>query len=142
MTACVKCGHDPDAVVLQTWTLRLEKRLESANARTVNEGKSRWRYAAERDEWLSWVTVAARHAGVWWTASAAGKRRVTITRHYARRAREIDPDNLVAGAKPLVDALVMAKVVHDDKAQWLELHVLQHRDVINYTSVVVEEMKV
>lgn len=140
MTACVKCGHDPDAVVSARWTLMLDKRLTSANLRTVNAGASRWRYAKERDEW-QWLVKAERvNQRVTTVGGLPVKRRVTIERQYAGRCQEIDRDNLTAGAKPLVDALVREGVVHDDGSAWLELHVTQRRADANRTVVTVEEL--
>jgi hypothetical protein len=139
MSACVKCGHDPDAKVSGCWTLVLDMRITSANTRTVNAGASRWLYAKARDEW-QWLVKAERcNRGVT-VARPGGKRRVTIERQYAGRCQEMDRDNLVAGCKPLVDALVRELVVHDDKAAWLELHVTQVKAERNQTVVTVEEL--
>lgn len=139
MPPCEKCGHDPDAAVTARWVLVLDKRLTSANLRTVNAGASRWRYAKERDEWQSWVRLARVNQRVT-TARVSGKRRVTIDRQYSGRCQEIDRDNLTAGSKPLIDALVREGVVHDDGAAWLELHVTQRRADANRTVVTVEEL--
>lgn len=137
MTACSMCGFSPDAPVSARWEFVLEKRLTSANLRTVNAGASRWRYAKDRDEWFMWLRtrapLAARNA-------PSSKRRVTITRRYSGRCQEMDRDNLVAGTKTLVDAMVRDSVVHDDGCAWLELHVLQVRGEHNETHVVVEEL--
>lgn len=139
MTACVKCGHDPDAVVTARWVLVLDKRLTSANLHTVNAGASRWRYAKERDEWQEWVRLRRVNERVT-TARPSGKRRVTIERQYAGRCQEMDRDNLTAGAKPLVDALIREQVAFDDNPAWLELHVTQVRADRNQTVVTVEEL--
>lgn len=134
---CVKCGFSPDAVVSARWEVVLDKRIESANNRTVNAGATRWRYAKQRDEWTSWIRARAR--GIL-DARPSEKRRVTITRRYAGRCRLLDKDNLVGGCKALVDAMVHEGVVHDDKPQWLELHVLQEQGAKNETHVLVEEL--
>lgn len=141
MSACVKCGHDPSVAVRTLWTFTLDKRLTSANLRTVNVGASRWRYAKERDDWQMLVRVAAANSGnrAWLAAPTGIKRRVTITRHHAGRCKEIDRDNLVAGVKPLVDAFVRAGLLRDDDSAHLELHVLQMRTQRNVTHVLVEE---
>lgn len=139
MTACAKCGHDPEAAVSARWTLALDKRLTSANLHTVNVGASRWRYAKERDAW-QWLVKAERVNQRVVPATSASKRRVTIERVYAGRCQEMDRDNLVGGCKPLVDALVRERVVYDDKAAWLELHVTQRRGGSNETIVTVEKI--
>jgi len=140
--SCPKCGFSPDAEVTARWAFRLDKRIESANTRTVNAGASRWRYAKARDEWQWLVKLAAlavERSGLI-MARPSSKRRVTITRHYAGRCQEMDRDNLVAGCKALVDAMVREGVVHDDKREYLELHVLQERWDSNETCIVVEEL--
>jgi Holliday junction resolvase RusA-like endonuclease len=141
--ACPKCGFSSDAQVTARWSLTLPKRIESANAYTVNKGNSRWRYSKARDEW-QWLVKAAvlsligKQSFRLGHARPSGKRRVTITRHYAGRCQEIDRDNL--GVKPLVDALVREGVIHDDAPAWLELHVMQERGERNETTVEVEEL--
>lgn len=144
MTACVKCGHNPEAKVAGCWAFALDKRITSANTRTVNAGASRWRYAKERDEW-GWlvrlaIALALRESPKYRRSRPSSKRRVTITRAYAGRCQEIDRDNLVSGCKTLIDALVREGVVHDDGAEWLELHVQQDRGEKNETRVLVEEL--
>jgi hypothetical protein len=141
MSPCVKCGHNPDAQVTARWAFSLDKRITSANTRTVNAGASRWRYAKERDEWQWLVKAALRQFFVsLTTARPTSKRRITITRIYAGRCQAIDRDNLVGGVKALVDAIVREGVVHDDGAEWLELHVQQDRQDCNETHVLVEEL--
>lgn len=66
--------------------------------------------------------------------------RVTIERHMAGPG--LDPDNLVAGVKPILDAMVTLGLLVDDSARWLELHVSQHKTGKGepaYTSIVIEE---
>lgn len=137
MTACMKCGFSPDAAVSARWEFVLDKRIESANNRTVNAGASRWRYAKQRDEWTWFVRANSQHVS---TAGEVSRRRVTITRRYSGRCRLLDKDNLVGGCKALVDALVREGVAYDDKKPWLELHVLQEQGERNETHVLVEEL--
>ncbi|HEU4727656.1 MAG TPA: hypothetical protein VFT22_07200 [Kofleriaceae bacterium] len=136
---CVKCGHDPEAVVTASWTLELDKRVTSANLHVVNAGGSRWRYAKERDAW-AWLVRVARLAAAPGLAPADRRRRITVERVYAGRCQEIDVDNLVAGVKPLVDAMVREGMARDDSRAWLELHVMQRRAERNVTLVTVEEI--
>lgn len=140
MTACPMCGHDPARAVSARWEFVLDKRIESANNRTVNAGASRWRYAKQRDDWGWLVKIAAlsiTRSGLIMARSSV-KRRVTITRRYAGRCRLLDKDNL--GVKPLVDALVLEGIARDDDAVHLELHVLQVKSERNETHVLVEEL--
>jgi hypothetical protein len=139
MSACEKCSFDPSAAVAARWEFRLDKRVTSANAYLINKGASRWQYAKEREVW-GWLVRAARLEKQITHAASGGKRRVTITRHYAGRCQEIDRDNLLGGVKALVDALVAEVVVWDDASESLELHVLQGRWESNETCVLVEEL--
>lgn len=139
MTACVKCGFSPDAAVSARWEFVLDKRIESANNRTVNAGGSRWRYAKQRDDW-GWLVKRARRIEGIAAADPLVKRRITITRVYAGRCRLIDRDNVTAGCKALVDAMVLEGIARDDDAKHLELHVLQEQGEKNETHVLVEEL--
>ncbi len=124
MTACVKCGHNPAAKVIAAWAFTLAGELHSMNRHVVNFGAARHAYRRERDAW-AWLARAARlkHR----IAIATGRRRLTLTRIYAGRQRELDRDNLAGGAKPLVDALVREGLLVDDTSRWLELHHDQER---------------
>jgi Holliday junction resolvase RusA-like endonuclease len=50
------------------------------------------------------------------------KMRVVISQ---MRKRLLDPDNLVASVKPILDALVDWKLIKDDSNEWIELDVRQ-----------------
>lgn len=135
MPPCCKCGHDPDAPVRRSWTIRIDKAIESANGRTVNAGAARWRYAEQRDAWVSWLQFMAGDA-----RGATGRRRVTITRRYARKQREMDHDNLVSGTKSLRDAMKRVGVIADDSPDMLECHVLQEPSDRSETELLIEEI--
>jgi hypothetical protein len=51
-------------------------------------------------------------------SSASGRRRVMVER---RGVRALDPDNLVAGCKPLLDELVSLRLLLGDSPDLLEL---------------------
>lgn len=138
MTRCEKCGHDPDAPVVASWTFVLERQLLSLNARVSNVGASRWRYAKERDTW-SWLVRAARLKNQISAASGL-RRRLTLTRIYANGQRQIDRDNLAGGAKPLVDAIVREGLLRDDSPTWLELHHDQEPGASRAVRVLLEEL--
>jgi len=137
VTACVKCGHDPDAPVTASWEFVLEHEALSMNARIVNVGAARWRYAKERDAW-GWLVRAAklRHR----ITAATGRRRMTLTRIYAARQRELDEDNLKGGTKSLVDAIKREGLLVDDTRAWLELHHAQERGQSRCVRVLLEEL--
>lgn len=121
MTACMKCGHDPDAKVVASWTFVLDCEVESLNARHVNAGSNaaKAKYRDARTAW-EWLIRAARleHR----ITPATGRRRLTLTRIYARGQRALDRDNLAGGMKPLVDAIAREGLLRDDTPAWLELH--------------------
>lgn len=50
---------------------------------------------------------------------------VQVTLYRAYKARPMDPDNLAACAKPVLDALVRARIIQDDSAKHIELEVQQ-----------------
>ena len=50
---------------------------------------------------------------------------VRVVLYRAYKARPMDPDNLTACAKPVLDALVRARIIQDDSAKHIELEVQQ-----------------
>lgn len=68
----------------------------------------------------------------------APKMRVQIVSH---RSAELDRDNLVGGAKPLVDALKDVHVIRDDSPAWAEVEYIQVVDKANKTVIDLEEAK-
>jgi Holliday junction resolvase RusA-like endonuclease len=138
MTACAKCGHDPEAKVLRVWRMELDMPLKSLNRHAVNFGAARFAYRKERDAW-QWLIK--REVLRWFDLHKAdSKRRVTIKRLFAGRCRAFDQDNLVGAAKIVVDALKSEGVIRDDSPDWVELHVLQQKSERNETHVLVEEL--
>jgi hypothetical protein len=123
--------------VAASWTFVLEHEALSMNARVVNVGAARWRYAKERDAW-TWLVRAAklRHR----ITPATGRRRITLTRIYARGQRELDPDNLKGGTKSLVDAIKREGLLVDDTREWLELHHAQEPGTERAVRVLLEEL--
>lgn len=64
--------------------------------------------------------------------------RVTITRH---GVKALDPDNLVGAHKPVIDALTRNRLIADDSAAHIELHVSEgKRTKEPYTLVLVESL--
>ena len=43
------------------------------------------------------------------------------------RKRLLDPDNLVASVKPILDAIVKCNLVYDDSPEWIELECMQQQ---------------
>lgn len=124
MSACVKCGHDPEVAVLRSWSFHVPRAPESLNAHSVNAGLARFVYAKKRNAWLSDLATMARVERI---PEAIVKRRVTLTRVYHGRCRAFDRDNLAGGMKMIVDALVLAGLITDDSPRWAELHFAQRK---------------
>jgi Holliday junction resolvase RusA-like endonuclease len=122
VTACARCGFDPDAAIAARWQFFIERDPPSLNARLFNQGSRRWSYAKERDAWC-WMIRAKRLEQSMRLARA--KRRVTLTRFYNGRQQERDLDNLAGGMKIVVDALVSEGLLRDDSPKFAELHYAQ-----------------
>lgn len=136
MSACVKCGYSPDAVVVHTWQFTLPLELESLNARRVNVGATRWSYKRKRDGWAMALRAIVPRA----ILAVEGKRRVTLTRLMGKGQRAFDRDNLVGGAKGLVDAMVRVGLLLGDDAEHAEIHYDQERAPEPGVRVLIEEL--
>lgn len=140
--ACIKCGYDPDAEIVQTFSFLVSRDPPSLNQRLFNTGPRAHLYRKERDLWC-WefrakrlalkipaaIPITAREAGRWTAffgtevvARATNKRRVTLTRIYGGRQKERDRDNLIGGMKACVDALVLEGLIGGDDPHSAELH--------------------
>ncbi len=124
MTACSRCGFDPEAVVAATWSFLVDRDPPSLNTRLFNAGAARWRYSKERDAWV-WEFRNQRLLAK--IPKATGLRRVTFTRVYGGRQQERDVDNLTGGGKVVVDALVLEQLIQDDSPRSAEIHWKQER---------------
>lgn len=134
---CLKCGHDPDRVITASWSFVIEREPKSLNARVVNVGASRWRYAKDRDAWIWLIRLARLKLKI---PPAKRLRRMTLTRVYANGQRAIDVDNLSGGMKSLVDAIVREGLVRNDNPTWLELHHDQEPGTTRSVRVLLEEL--
>jgi Holliday junction resolvase RusA-like endonuclease len=76
------------------------------------DGPNRWTRRRMRIAWEAKVTGAVLVALGKWPAEPLVKARITITRF---SSTEPDFDGLVAGGKFLLDGLVKAGVIHDDR---------------------------
>lgn len=111
-----------------SWRFFIAKRLPSLNDRMQNAGASRWKYAAERDEWRMWfMTARLKHA----IPKATKARKLVVTRVYGGREQERDRVNLIGGMKAVVDALVLEGLLVDDKPRWLVDEYFQRRASCN-----------
>jgi len=141
MTACAACSFDPDATVLARFEFTVPRDLGTLNARVFN-GRQGWSYRKLRDAWFSDLSAlrrlhAVRYAGTKFDPKN-NKRRVTLTRLYTGRMREMDLANI--DAKACVDAMKLAGLIFDDAPRYYEGHVKQERGSERGTRVVIEEL--
>jgi len=113
------------------WPLVIEVPLSvpSGNAYRPGGEYRHWaKYKRLREEWQGWIVFKLGGPKLRrlqkWVEKNRPKMRVKFTCY---RKRRIDPSNLHAGLKPMLDCLVMAKKSHpsglglivDDSAEWL-----------------------
>lgn len=135
MAACPTCGHVVPGAPDHVFTL--ERKLPSANERSVNANTARFHYRKERDAWGWLLKVAMIQHGI---PRANEKRRLRIVRVLGKGEREYDFDNLVGGAKALVDAMARAGLVLNDNARWLEASYHQERGSATGVRIEVSEV--
>ncbi len=136
---CTRCGFDPQAPVIASWSFVLDHEITSLNQRGTNRGAwaDRRAYKADRDM-VQWLLKAKRLALK--IPKATGLRRLTLTRFYGPGRRQVDIQNLQGGAKCTVDSFVLEGLLVDDTPQLAELHHLQERAPKNAIGVVLEEI--
>ena len=140
MSACAKCGHDPEATVVASWTFEIPKELVSLNrsAKNGSTAVARAVFRRELGQWQTWMRAARLNKRI---SPPVGKRRVTLTRVIGYRQREFDRDNLVGGGKVIVDAMVREGLLLGDDATRAEVHYQQDRiDDVTGVVVLLEEL--
>ena len=68
------------------------------------------------------------------------RKKITVTRIYTGRKRELDYDNFVGGCKPMIDALKTVGFIIDDKPSWLDREYTQVKGDRNSTLVRVYDL--
>jgi hypothetical protein len=106
------------------WVFHLPIEAKSQNQLSGNKGGQRWAYKAHRDDLGLLIKHSAQQHGI---TPATGLRRVVVTRLYGHRGRRMDRPNLVGGCKPVLDALVRAKLLRDDSERWCIDHYAQRK---------------
>ena len=61
----------------------------------------------------------------WLRAPSEKKQRMTVWIRFFWQTRRLDPDNLTAAAKNIIDALKVSRFIHNDSARWINLTVEQ-----------------
>lgn len=138
MTKCARCGFDPDVVVTASWSFTIEMGTASLNAQSTNKGGRRFAYKETRNHWSWWFRERRLALRI---PVARRRRRLTLTRLYSGRQRELDRDNLVGGLKMVVDAMVRERLLVDDKNSAAEIHYLQERAASQGLRVLLEEVR-
>ena len=118
------------------WTLRIEKPSPSQNEFAF----AHWRKAkASKDAWKLLIRGAPGFLEI---PRAHGKRRLTIERH---AKGTLDEQNLIGGAKGIIDDLVQLGLLVDDKPAFLDLGKpvqarVQKHEKRPYTLLILEEV--
>lgn len=101
-------------------------------------GLFRQHYQARRRDRIMWEQeiLAARRADGRYVEKATTFRDVTI--HQIRK-RKLDPDNLYASCKHVLDALVTGGLIVDDSPGWIALRVTQETGREQRTEIRIEE---
>jgi len=104
-----------------TWKMEIPVSIQSLNRQSTNKGAARFVYGRmKRDFTMCLASDAVRQ---WGHKPQHGNRiaNVKLTRLIGTRGRLMDYDNLVGGAKPLVDALKALGMVRDDSPSWIKV---------------------
>lgn len=143
---CSACGFDPTKKVAYEHEETIRFKWKSGNVINPPGHQSRWVYRSYRAGFKkAFSQVAHRFNKV-----ENVHRRVTLTRLYGRGpgggpCRPFDRDNLLQGAKPIVDSLVKDfEVIKDDDPASVELVYLQESSVDgkHYIKIKIEEFDV
>lgn len=125
---CPWCKDSPDLPLAQSWVMAVDREWPAtqahSSARLANGGAARFMYKRIRDAWAGDIRWAVDLAEV---PRADARRRVTLVRLWGRGQRERDRDNLIAGGKPIVDGLVAAGVIIDDRRKHAVIHYDQRK---------------
>lgn len=119
-TRCAFCRDDP-ARTRKTWTFYIDNPITSLNRHVVNTAAGH-AYRKERTTWAWHLEIQKRRLHI---PDATSQRRVVIERYWGSRYRPLDYDNLVGGCKPLLDAMVTAKLLTSDDVAGVIAHYLQ-----------------
>jgi Holliday junction resolvase RusA-like endonuclease len=102
--------------------------------------KEHWAVKKKRrdsyEETLKWLYVQGEKATKEYLRASIKKR----VRIHSQRARKLDYDNLVGGAKTLIDALKRAGMIVDDSPEWLEVTYTQATGKPYHTLITFEEL--
>lgn len=109
--------------MLARWECRLPVLAVSQNSLHA-KGTVRWAYTKYKRQVMSALVEATEVEGQEWP-NAKGKRRVLLTRYWAKKQRAYDRINLAGGMKPVLDCLVELGLLVDDNEAYCEDHYAQ-----------------
>lgn len=122
--SCPYCGADPDVPVSARWAGFFPLEPPSQNRVAGNKAGGRFVYRRFRDgyEFLFRAWRVREEIPL-----PARRRRVVITRHFSGQGKRRDRGNLIGGCKPLLDAMILAALIVDDRESDVEDHYKQER---------------
>lgn len=113
---CPACDYDTLAKVSEFWSFTIELNAKSGNQiKSSGKGRSGWPYRNHRKACATAVGRAAPSI-----PKASRRRRLWITRLWAKGQRAYDKDNLYWGMKPLVDEIKEQGWIKEDSPKWVE----------------------
>ena len=99
------------------------------------DGLLRLKWRGRRKYFKNWVLWI--RAGVSFFPEVAAVVRCRVRIHQVRR-QKLDPDNLSASCKPILDALQKLNFIHDDSEKWIDLDVTQEIGREKQTVITIE----
>lgn len=144
---CQFCHDSPDIPVSRAWSFVIPRvwpnpqNVDGKGNRLANQGKGKLHaiYKHVRTAWVSDLLIMRQVNRV---EPARLKRRVCLTRLISLSGQLYDDDNLVAGAKPIRDALIHSGWIKDDSSVWLKAHYDQERSQEYGVRFLIEEFEV
>ena len=132
---CPTCGQETIPTFAQWWEFDCHLKLTSANSRHVNT-RGGYEYRGGKSDWLAFFKTKQGQI-----PPTEGMRFVTITRVRGPGSgqRELDYDNLVGGAKSVLDAMKEAKLIRDDSPKFVRVRYLQAKEAKACTRFVIGE---
>ena len=137
---CRYCWTDLSRVPELAWEVVLPLEPPSQNDVALKDRRdfmARKRYKKFRSDYGE---LFAHHKRGLDIPDASAKRRVIITRLYDSSGRRRDISNIIGGCKPLLDAMVDAKLLVDDTEDWLEQFYHQVKTNASGVGIRIEEL--
>jgi len=111
----------------------------SQNSKLALNKGTRWDRAAYKELRDTFYQLFVMYKKALEIPDATSWRRIYVIRRYSGRARRMDKGNFVGGCKSLLDAMTKAKLIFDDRQEFLEDHYLQVRSKVTEMEIVIWE---